>query len=272
MAFFTPSLPAIISASLLCLTIAGCSGDDSSASDSQGSSTSGSSTSTSSTGETSTSTTDATTTTTTTTGGACEAEEPFAVSIAKDAVTYGTCGVPFEFFAKRKAGTFTVERCTDDTCASCDPDLSYQLDFGSSTVVPDETCLRVSHETINVNDVCSSRSFVIWLIDQAAPLIIATTISPEPPPTLTPATLTTELLSARECSCSTGASWCCGDSLTVHSIKFSVDGGDSQSVSPGLANFKQIKYADFVYEAVVTQAFEDCDSGEIKTGWYLRRL
>lgn len=269
MAFSTLSLRTVFSASLLCLTIAACSSDDSTGSDSQGSSTSGSSTSTSSTGETSTSTTDATTTTT---GGACEAEEPFAVSIAQDAVTYGTCGVPFEFFAKRKAGTFSVERCTDDTCASCDPDLAYDLDFGSSTVVPDEACLRVSHETKSVNDVCRSRSFVIWLIDQAAPLIIATTISPEPPPTLTPPTLTTEVLSARECSCSTGASWCCGDSLTVHSIKFSVDGGDSQSVSPGLANFKQIKYADFVYETVVTQAFEDCDSGEIETGWYLRRL
>ncbi|HFE45326.1 MAG TPA: hypothetical protein ENJ18_07495 [Nannocystis exedens] len=260
----------MLSATLLSFTLAACSSDDSQGSGTQGSSSSNSSSSTSTTSETSTSTTDATTTTTT--GGACEAEEPFQVSIAQNSVTYGTCGVPFEFFAKRKAGTLSVERCTDDTCASCDPDLAYDLDFGSSTVVPDEECLRISHETKSVNDVCRSRSFVIWRVGQTAPLIVATTMTPEPPPTLTPATLATELLSARECSCSTGASWCCGDSLTIHNIRFSVEGGDSQSVSPGLANFKQIKYADSTYEAVVTQAFKNCESGDLETGWYLRRL
>ncbi len=271
MVLTTPSLRTTISATLLCLTIAACSSDDSQGSDTQGSSTSNPSTSTSTTSETSTSTstTDATTTTT---GGACEAIEPFQLSIAQDAVTYGTCGVPFEFFAKRKAGTVSVERCTDDTCSSCDPDLAYDLDFGSSTAVPDEQCLRISHETKSVNNICRSRSFVIWRIGQTAPLVVATTMTPEPPPTLTPATLSTEVLSARECSCSTGASWCCGDSLTIHNIKFSVEGGESQSISPGLANFKQIKYADSTYEAIVTQAFENCESGDLETGWYLRRL
>jgi hypothetical protein len=251
----------------LALSLAACSGDDSQSSATE-STTSSTSTSTTTTGETSSSTT---ADTTSTTGGVCEAEEPFALSIASDADTYGTCGTPFEFFAKRKAGGFSVERCTDDTCSSCDPNLAYDLDFGSSTAVPEETCLKIAHETKTVDSLCRSRSFVIWQIGETAPLIVATSLTPEPPPALTPATLESAAVSPRECSCSSSGDWCCGDAVTQHNIQFIADGGDPVSVSPGLANFKMLSFAGANYEAVVTQAYEQCDGGELLTGWYLRK-
>jgi len=253
----------------LALALPACSGDDSQSSASEGSTTSTSTTTSTTTSESSSSTTDDTTTTTT--GGVCEAEEPFTLSIASDADTYGTCGTPFEFFAKRKAGGISVERCTDDTCSSCDPNLAYDLDFGSSTAVPEETCLKIAHETTTVGDVCRSRSFVIWQIGETAPLIVATSLTPEPPPTLTPATLESAAVSPRECTCSSSGDWCCDGALTQHNIQFTADGGDPLTVSPGLANFKMLSYAGASYEAVVTQAYEQCDGGELLTGWYLRK-
>jgi len=255
----------------LALALPACSGDDSQGSASDGSTTTSATattaTTTTTTGETSSSTSDDTTTTT---GGLCEAEEPFGLSIASDADTYGTCGTPFEFFAKRKAGGVSVERCTDDTCSSCDPNLAYDLDFGSSTAVPEETCLKIAHETKSVGDICRSRSFVIWKISETAPLIVATALSPEPPPALTPATLESAAVSPRECSCSSSDDWCCGDAVIQHNIQFIVDGGEPVTVSPGLADFKMLSYAGASYEAVVTQAYEQCDGGLV-TGWYLRK-
>ncbi len=244
-----------------------CSGDDS-----QGSASDGTTSSTSTSTSTSTTTgTTAAETTTTTTGGACEAEEPFALSIASDEDTYGTCGTPFEFFAKRRAGGVSVERCTDDTCSSCDPELAYDLDFGSSTAVPEETCLKIAHETKDDGGVCRSRSFVIWQIGATAPLIVATALTPEPPPALTPATLESAAVSPRECACASSGDWCCGDAVTQHNIQFTADGGDPLTVAPGLANFKMLAYAGADYEAVVTQAYEECEGGELRTGWYLRK-
>ena len=264
---------ALVAAAGLTLGVAACSGDDSQTSASEGetTTTTDTSTSTSTTSDTTTTTTGETTASETT-GGACEAEDPFALNIAADADTYGTCDVPFEFFAKRKAGTLTVERCTDDTCSSCDPNLAYDLDFGSSTAVPEEMCLTIAHETKTDLGVCRSRSFVIKRVDQEAPLVIATAITPEAPGGLTPAGLAASAVNPRDCSCDAADAWCCGGSVTTHSIAFTVDGGDPVTVAPGLANFKQLSFAGFTYEAVVTQAYTPCDSDSPRTGWYLRRL
>jgi len=264
------NLPHLALSLALCLPLAaGCSGDDSQGSASEGSTSTEATTSSSTSGaSTSTSTTDATTSTTT--GGVCEAQEPSALSIASDPDTYGTCGVPFEFFAKRKAGGISVERCTDDTCSSCDPELAYDLDLGSSIAVPEEACLLISHETKMDEAICRSRSFVISRIGESSPIIVATALTPEVPSSLTPATLTATAVSPQECSCS--ASWCCDDTLVVHGIEFTADGGDPVTIRPGFGNFKQLEYAGSSYEAVVTQAYEECDGGALRTGWYLRRL
>ncbi|MEZ4383565.1 MAG: hypothetical protein R3A79_19700 [Nannocystaceae bacterium] len=264
---------AAVAAAGLTLGAAACSGDDGQASATEGSTTTtgDTSTSTSTTGDASTSTAGETTASETT-GGACEAEAPFALNLASDADTYGTCDVPFQFFAKRKAGTLTVERCTDDTCASCDPNLAYDLDFGSSTAVPEEMCLTIDHETKTDAGACRSRGFVIARVDQEAPLVIGTAITPESPSAVEAAGLSASAVDERSCSCDAADDWCCGGSVQTHSVEFVVDGGDTVTVAPGLANFKQIAFANFTYEAVVTQAYTPCDSDAPRTGWYLRRL
>ncbi|MCA9636688.1 MAG: hypothetical protein KC420_11730 [Myxococcales bacterium] len=265
-----------LTAPLLALALGlACNGDDGSGASSEtgtGSSTGdASSTSTSSTGDAS-----STSAETTTTGGneACEAVEPFALNIANDPDTYATCEVPFEFFAKRRAGTVTVERCGDNNCSSCDPNLAYDLDFGSSTVVPEETCLRIAHETRDVAGVCRTRGSVIWRLDQpTSPLVVMTALTPEPPATLDPATLTTKAVGARACTCDAGDAWCCDGEITGYAIEFTVEGEAPVQVEPGLANFKNLSYAGAKYEAVVTQAYEAAGCGVgLTTGWYLRRI
>jgi hypothetical protein len=112
-------------------------------------------------------------------------------------------------------------------------------------------CLTIAHETKTDGGVCRSRSFVIKRVDQEAPLVIATSLTPEAPADLTPAGLAASAVNPRDCSCDAADDWCCGGSVTTHSVAFTVDGGDPVNVAPGLANFKQLSP---------------------RTGWYLRRL
>ncbi len=257
----------------------GCRGDDGGASATESSttdastSTSTSDGSTSTTGAASTSTTGSETTSTTG-GGVCMADKPFAINIAGDPDTYETCGAPLSFFAKRKGGTITVEICADDTCGSCDPMVAYDLDLGSALVVPEETCLEMTHETVDVGGVCRTRGLVMWRVTPAGPpIFVVTGVTPEPPAALDPATLSVSMLPLRSCGCDAADSWCCMGSVDEHSLEFTVDGEAPVVVDPGFVNFENLSYAGAKYEVVVTEAHEAAACGfGLSTGWYMRRL
>ncbi len=247
------------------------------------------STSASSTGTSSTDTT----TTTTTTGleplacpNADEAYCPYFVDLVDNP---DTCPASDSYVARRNGTTFYRCQAADGACDDFNcPDDAVALDLPEEyspilTSLGDSLCITVEHELTTINDVCRTRSLVVWSSEDdstAAPRIILASHTPDAP-TILQDDLTVSVGGSRAvCDCGSDSctnefvlersSWCCpGNQVSFGAYTITTPEASKQLTYDGYPTLTTISYRESSYTFFFIQGHDACDGSGFQAGWFM---
>ena len=211
---------------------------------------------------------------------------PYFVDLAYDP---DNCPATDSYVARR-AGT-TFYRCTDPN-GSCDavncPMDSVALDlpgvYDAILQTLDKTpCISVVHELTSIDDICRTRSLVVWPSGAntqiEAPKIILAAHTPEAPKVLDDLSISVEA-GQRQCDCGPSCKldfalkndvWCCENKLSLGTYRIATGETVERRTYETFFTTTEIQYREESFYFKITQGHEACDGSGFQAGWYMTR-